>query len=633
MKYSTFKYGDGTKYGTEAQTANLRWGFIVTWDGYYSHGNEASRMVSLSVRRGRQSMMGFKSLEPFRPGTATIILDNADGRFDPFDTSSPLYPNVTPGKFFRLMVHSISEDTTYDIMRGIVGDIQPVLVRGRQQVRINLVDGLQWLVDNRVNLGLQQNIDKDDPPVLIKNAVGWPSDRWPLRLSEDTDNHIYWWAWDQNAFEATREWNDAEFGVSFHARDGRYTWRSKDYSHYCSVTLEENELLRDIARPQPWEIVRNNIRVNVQTKLLDSINTTLWEMSDIPPIADGETFYIEPIFKYEEWQPCGAAISFNYTVNTQADGGGADLSASCDLTYDSQIGEGAKLWLLNRSGSDGYITLFRAVGDAIYAPFVDMRAVEDTTSQADFGSHTLEITPRWVEDSQYADNLADWLLAELKDPEQLPVIQLEDRFTEQFRPDLYDRVVLVAPTLGIANTYRLGQIEHETGETCQGVRTTFTLEKYMNYSLDVDDDAFHGARVFGNATPQVIQNNTLTNVIFDAVSYYSDATYVSGATDTIIIPAGLDGYHRFKAYVQWPGNATGYRRLEIYNSTTGVILSKVLSPAIGTTSMGQSVQITHHFAAGDVVKARVVQTSGGALTLEYDTFPTYPVMIVEFMGA
>jgi len=635
-KYSTFKYGDGTKYGAGEQTADLRYGLLIAWDGYYGWGNEANRMTSFSTARGRQSMIaaGGDGPEPHRPGTGTIILDNEDGRYDPFNRSSPLYPYVTPGKFFRFKIHSITEDTTHDVMWGIVSDIRPVTEDGKQKVRLELVDGLQWLVERVVNIGLNQALDKDDPPMHILSFSDWPLTRWPVRISVDTTTHAYWWAWAQNAFEATREWNSAEFGVSFHSRDGRYTWRSKDYTHYASFTLEEDEILRGIGRPQPWEIVKNNVRVNVQTKLLDPINTTIWEMSDTPPIAAGETFYVEATFKYQEWQPCGAAVSFNYTVNTQADGGGADLTGSVDLSYNAQIGEGAILSLYNRSGSNGYITLLRAVGNAIYAPYVDMREENDTLSKATYGSKTMSITSRWTEDSQYANNLAAWLLDGLKDPEQLPTIQLEDRFTKQFQPDLYDRIVLVAPSIGIANTYRIGQIEHQSiGESCQGVRTTFRLEKYMNYSLDVGDDTFHGARVFGFDTPQVVPDTTPTFVIFDAVSFYSDATYVSGATNTIIIPAGLDGYHRVKVYVQWPGDNNGVRYIGIYNSTTGKLLASDYRPAIGATPMGQNVQVTHYFDAGDVIKIMCIQSSGGPLTLDYSTFPTYPVLFVEFMGA
>ncbi|NVM23894.1 MAG: hypothetical protein HWN68_19210, partial [Desulfobacterales bacterium] len=66
-KYGTFKYSE-EKYGTEAQDANLRWTFIVAWDGYYGWGNEAERMVDFTVERGRQRMLGRNGLEPFLPG-------------------------------------------------------------------------------------------------------------------------------------------------------------------------------------------------------------------------------------------------------------------------------------------------------------------------------------------------------------------------------------------------------------------------------------------------------------------------------------------------------------------------------------------------------------------------------------
>jgi hypothetical protein len=50
-----------------------------------------------STNRGAQ-----RELERIEAGTATVVLDNRDGRFTPFDTDSPYYPDVLPMRRIRI---------------------------------------------------------------------------------------------------------------------------------------------------------------------------------------------------------------------------------------------------------------------------------------------------------------------------------------------------------------------------------------------------------------------------------------------------------------------------------------------------------------------------------------------------
>jgi len=167
---------------------------------------------------------GGQGFEPFRPGTAAGIFDNSDGRYDPFNASSPIYGHITPGKFIRISVRDDENSDTYQIMWGVVSDIQPADQGDTRRVRITVIDGLRWLVDRKVNVGLYQAVAKDFPPARILNYAEWPS-QWGDKRSVDSAEQAYWWAWDQNAFDALREWNQAEAAVAFHSRDGYFVWR------------------------------------------------------------------------------------------------------------------------------------------------------------------------------------------------------------------------------------------------------------------------------------------------------------------------------------------------------------------------------------------------------------------------
>jgi len=68
---------------------------------------------SITTHRGRAS-----DLDQFDTGTAQLVLDNRDRRFDPFYTSGPYYTNLVPRRQIRI-VGQIG-GTTYEVFRGFI---------------------------------------------------------------------------------------------------------------------------------------------------------------------------------------------------------------------------------------------------------------------------------------------------------------------------------------------------------------------------------------------------------------------------------------------------------------------------------------------------------------------------------
>jgi hypothetical protein len=70
-------------------------------------------VLSVDIRRGRM-----RELEEFSAGTAVVVLDNSDGRFDPNNTSSPYNPNVKPGKLLRIKITDPTTSTNHYVFEG-----------------------------------------------------------------------------------------------------------------------------------------------------------------------------------------------------------------------------------------------------------------------------------------------------------------------------------------------------------------------------------------------------------------------------------------------------------------------------------------------------------------------------------
>lgn len=507
-RYSTFTYGDGTKYGASTEDL-LLWTVIIDWDAdsYFSGENEASRMVRFELARGRDHLVApnGNGFERYRPGQATIILDNDDGRYNPFNASSPLYPNVTPGKSVRLAVKDANSGTNYALMRGKIADIQPYNQGNQKLVKIDVVDGQEFLRGRQVKVGYHNHNDGQQDSTyttgrwvdLILEAAGWPAE-WPRTYSLLDDYNadtlyktLKWaWFWLRDGLDCIRELEDAEIGTFLHGRHGQARFFSRSFTYDQIVSIDESQVLRDITTPQPWETLRNRVEIGVHQIKLDDFASpeilfqTGGDDEDAIPIAAEGSLTTDVQFQYGHYKVVPANVYISVTLTDDPAGGSA-------LTHAEQIGEygdGSTVIVQNTDVTDGYLRNLEIGGDAIYAKFHNVISAEDGSSQTIYGARVLRIETPWSQENGDAELMTAFLLEKLKDPRQFPVIRLEDRPALQFGVDLYaDLIHLTSSTLSINKLFRVGKLEHswQAGRAC---RTTLKLEPYFAYGADIELD-------------------------------------------------------------------------------------------------------------------------------------------------
>ena len=499
-RYGSFKYSE-QKYGASPATDLFLWSFIVDWDrdGYYTGENEALRMADLSIIRGRDSLVernggGFAR---FRPGTAIALLNNSDGRYDPFNINSPLFPHVTPGKHVRIAVKNGNTGANYELMRGRIADIQPYNRGNVRMARIYVVDGLQFLSDRTIRIGTRQQ----GSAVIVDNRwstgrwvdyilemAAWPEDEWPRTYdltgdhNDDTFKTLgFAWFWQRNTADAIRELEAAEgIGNFFHDREGNARFVGRKFTYDTILEIDESQLLTDITTPQPWETLRNRIEVEVNPIALHDLDAILWELDDVPFVVAEGSFTIDVAFRYEHFSVALANSGWIFTVNSAADGSGTNLTSQCSLQL-SEAGDGTTIILLNNSVTDGYITSLSVTGDALYAAYKHVAHAENEDSIEIFDTRTFKISSPWLQESDFGQEVADYLVAHMGNAMMHPNVKLQNRPTLQFPVDLYvTQIHLTSPTMGLNRNYRAGKIEHKwLNANGQSVETALRLEPYF----------------------------------------------------------------------------------------------------------------------------------------------------------
>lgn len=483
-------FGDASQFGASVMEASLAYALEIDWDGdgVFTGASEARYMCGYQVSRGRTSMLkaagdGFDTL---RTGTAVFSLWNDDGRFDGWNSASPLYPNVAPGKDVQFSVRNLLADgrVVDDVFYGVIADIVPMSYGDRPKVNIYVEDGWNFLRNYSARVALQQNISVDTAIGLVLDSVGW-LDRWGRGLGASSDMIRYWWGnGDKSAAAECEDLANSAFGNFFIGADGRARFITRAAVSSSVADFTDSDLGKDVRNPQPWENFRNVMQLKVH--LRDQSGTVqLFEQFGVAPsIPDGEEYVDFVAYTYNGNSVPALSISapvanVDYTINSNESGSGSDVSASCTVTV-TNLGDRAKRSIVNNSGGTAYVTSFEINGAAVYERnLVDVFYPSDPSvvnSPRKFVSDLI-----WQQNLNTASDLCANIGPFLAGLHPFPTVEVESNYDNQFGIELFDVCTYTSEKLGIDGiAFHIGGIDHETlDENCQRVKTTFYLEPYV----------------------------------------------------------------------------------------------------------------------------------------------------------
>lgn len=202
-----------------------------------------------STSRGRSSQ-----LDGFSAGTASIVLDNRDRRFDPLYASSPYNPNVKPNK--RVRIRATANAVTYPIFDGYVDDWRQEYTLGGDQVCVlGATDGFK-LLTRKTLTGQVLNLTFASVLVgVILNTVGWPAARRNISgLATITRGLTADEVAGRGALDLLQDIAKTEQGLMFIERDGDFAFRGRsDLQTVASFTTSQ-VTFGDVVPPSSGEV-------------------------------------------------------------------------------------------------------------------------------------------------------------------------------------------------------------------------------------------------------------------------------------------------------------------------------------------------------------------------------------------
>ena len=490
----------------------LTYELAVDWnnDGDFIDANEdiTSYVLTLRAERGRfePSTLSGKAIA----GRLTAELNNTNGIFSSFNTSSPLSGNLLPGRPVRWRVTSPS---TVTLWQGHLDQIIPLPTAGRTpRVRLIAHGVLAKAAGTRVNTPLFATIYTGAAVNRILDEIGIATSTNERAIDAGQLPINRWWADDRvTALEALREVEDSEPGFLYESGGGRVVFEDRrhrlvsphtvsqaNYSDAAGATLPYEQVIQE----DPLRYIVNRVHVPIERLYDGATGTPLWSMdvaSGAVPFLDiGESRVFTGLYPQSsspanhravrQWTT--GAIDPGVTANSASNGLGTNLTTAIGVSYQGRATR-IDVTLTNNATVGAYITALSTTGTPITAGQKSFYTRDSTGSQARYDVRQYQFPGDWLSGTPIPDaqDRAGWIIGSFQDP--IPILRVQQHInrssaliTERLTREISDRVTVVATNtagLGINEDFFIEQITDVVTHRGGTHRVIYTLSPASVY--------------------------------------------------------------------------------------------------------------------------------------------------------
>jgi len=458
--------------------------FPGTWADRGIIPSSRIRGITCSFGRDRASQLTGRS----KAGKLRVTLDNRSGDYNPFNTSSPLYGKILPGRPVRLLGTSTTQ-SDQAIWQGYLLRITPQVHLGGDATAVLEGTGPLGEVNlDQIEVEMVTSQRTDQVVGDILDAAGWAAGSSYRTLDVGKTTITRYWADRIYTVPALQEIESTEGGFLREGKSGQIIFDNRHH-RLAGVGLTSQATWSDasgaarvysgLIQDDPLPNIFNAFQADIQTYTVASL-AVLWTLSESGasspaiPVGVARTW----IARYpttgsantargvDAWTTTAATTDM--IANAAADGSGANATSDIGIAV-SKSSETMAITLTNNGSVSAYVTKLQARGTAVTADDpVTIQAI-DSTSQTAFGKRTWPSRTKFIPSSDEGVDWANFNLSIFKDPTaMLQMSYFANRDTnainEMLDRDLSERVTVVADNtadLSIDRDFFIEAISHQ----------------------------------------------------------------------------------------------------------------------------------------------------------------------------
>jgi len=253
--------------------------FAGSFDALYS--DVSADVQAITIRRGRDD-----NLSNFTAGEAIITLRDLEGTYSPLNASSPLSPNVLPGRPVRIA--ATFGGTEYGQFRGFVRSIEYDPSQDARRTIIHAQDLFLHLARAKPTITNTGTITTGAAIGTVLTAIDWTDTDYRSLGTGDTINSGFSNNAEDTALQLIEGFIETERGEFFHSRGGTiiYNDRYDRYTRASSGTI--TNVAAEAVAATDLQNIKNRAKViktgSGTATWTDYVSATNYGYSDYPTI-------------------------------------------------------------------------------------------------------------------------------------------------------------------------------------------------------------------------------------------------------------------------------------------------------------------------------------------------------------